>query len=139
MIASLERKDLLYPELSYKIVGCAFDVFNQIGTGLLEKNYQRALAAALRNSKLKFKEQVAHDLLFHEEKIGRGYFDFLVEEKIIIEIKRGKFYFGNELGQVSQYLKMSNLQLGIIIRFSQEGVRIKRVVNIPTENNFPST
>ncbi|CAN5231351.1 GxxExxY protein [soil metagenome] len=135
MKASLERKDLLYPELSYKIIGCAFEVFNQIGPGLMEKNYQKALSVSFQESKINFKEQAGHNLLFHNTKVGCGYFDFLVEESIIVEIKRGKFYFGNELQQVNRYLRLSNLQLAIIIRFTPEGVRYKRVVNIPTQEN----
>jgi GxxExxY protein len=130
MKATVEKQDLLFPELSYKIIGCAFEVFNEIGPGHLEKVYQKALAISFKRNSINHKEQVPHDIFFSGEKVGQGYFDFLVEGKIVIELKRGKFYFGHELSQVSEYLKMSGLQLGIILRFTPDGVRSKRVVNI---------
>jgi GxxExxY protein len=131
MKATLERNDLLYPELSYKIVGCAFEVFKEIGPGHLEKVYQRALAIAFRNAGLKFTEQIRYDVEFHNEKVGFGFFDFLVEEKIIVELKRGKTYINKETDQVIGYLKTSDLKLGIIIRFTPEGARCKRLINLP--------
>ncbi len=139
MNATLNRQDLLFPELSYKIIGCAYDVFNQIGPGHLEKIYQSAMSKALKNADLKVKEQVCHDVNYNGEKVGRGFFDFLVEDKIIIELKRGKFYFSKELSQITEYLKMSKLELGIIIRFTPDGIRTKRVVNINSTSRSPAS
>ena len=51
--------DLVYPELSFKIVGCAFEVYNELGYGHLEKYYQKALSVALKNKNLSFKEQAS--------------------------------------------------------------------------------
>ena len=133
MRAEVKKQDLLFPELSYRIVGCAFDVFKEIGPGHLEKIYQRALAKAFQRKNIKYQEQVRHRVSCSGEIIGRGYFDFLVEDKIVVELKRGKFYYAEELSQVNEYLKMSDLKLGIIIRFTHEGVRTKRVVNIIPE------
>ncbi|MBI3509986.1 MAG: GxxExxY protein [Bacteroidetes bacterium] len=129
MKAELLRKDLVYPELSYKIVGCAFEVFKALGPGLLEKSYQKALAVSLIANGLAFKEQMKYDMLFHGEKVATNYFDFLVEDKIVIELKRGKFDYPSELDQVLQYLKASGKLLGIIIRFTENGVQFKRIVN----------
>ncbi|MDQ3110078.1 MAG: GxxExxY protein [Bacteroidota bacterium] len=131
MKATLERKDLLYPELSYRIVGCAFDVFKEIGPGHLEKTYQRALALSFRQAGISFTEQVRYDVKFHNEKAGYGFCDFLVEDKIIVELKRGKSFVNKEVDQVIDYLKKSNLQLGLIIRFTHEGARCKRLINLP--------
>jgi GxxExxY protein len=138
MKATLERKDLLYPELSYKIIGCAFEVYNEIGPGHLEKVYQKALAIAFNKKGLAYREQISYTVSFSGEKVRRGYADFLIEEKIVVEIKRGNFYLSKELEQISGYLKTSHLQLGIIIRFTPSGVRSKRVVNIYPEAHIPS-
>ena len=83
MKAALERNDLLYPELCYKVVGCAFDVFKEIGPGHLEKVYQRSLALAFNNAGIKFKEQIRYDVKYHNEKVGYGFFDFLIEDKLL--------------------------------------------------------
>jgi GxxExxY protein len=130
MNAEVKTQDFLCEELSYKIIGCAYEVFNQIGPGHLEKIYLKALAKAFQAKNILYKEQIPYDVMFSGEKIGRGRFDFLVEEKVIVELKRGKFYFAKEINQVSEYLKTNNLKLGLIIRFTPDGVRVKRVVNI---------
>jgi GxxExxY protein len=58
MVKKLKRKDLIYPELSYTIVGILFEVYNHLGPGHKEKYYQKAVAVALRAAKASFKEQV---------------------------------------------------------------------------------
>ena len=76
MSKMIYKKDLVYPELSYKITGCAFEVFNQLGGGQRESVYQKALAIALKNAELTFKEQQFYALRFNGEIVGRGIFDF---------------------------------------------------------------
>ncbi|HET6990881.1 MAG TPA: GxxExxY protein [Bacteroidia bacterium] len=126
----LKPESVIHPELSYKIIGCAFEVYNQIGPGFQEKIYQRALREAFNLKELKFKEQVFYDIKFNKTRVGRGFMDFLVDEKIVVEIKRGNFFSKTDIDQVIQYLKMSNLELGILIRFTDEAVRYKRILNI---------
>jgi GxxExxY protein len=131
MQAMLQRENLLYRELSYEIVGCAFEVFRELGPGHPEKVYQRAMATVFRERKIKFTEQYPLFVNFKSEPIANRFADFLVEEKIIVELKRGRFSFQNELEQTKGYLEMSGLQLGIIIRFTQNGAQFRRVVNLP--------
>ncbi len=123
-------KDLIYPELSYKLVGLAFTVFNELDFGHLEKIYQRAYAKELALEKLKFKEQVPYNVIYKGEIIGKGYLDFLVEDKIIIELKRNDHYSKKHIEQVVNYLKISGLKLALLIHFSKEGVKYKRIVNV---------
>jgi GxxExxY protein len=129
MQAMLQRKDLLYPELSYRILGCAFSVFSEIGHGHLEKVYQRAIAKSFSEKGIKFTEQTFNQLTYKGERILTGYVDFLVEDKVVVELKRGRFSYPKELDQTLQYLKTTGLQLAIIIRFTPDGVHYKRVVN----------
>lgn len=113
-------KDLIYPELSYKLVGLAFTVFNELDFGHLEKKYQRAYAKELALEKLKFKEQVPYNVIYKGEIIGKGYLDFLVEDKIIIELKRNDHYSKKHIDQVVNYLKISGLKLALLIHFSKK-------------------
>ncbi len=85
----LKRQDLLYPELSYKIIGSAFDVHNQLGSGHYEKFYEKALAEAFSYQKLRFKQQLSCSMNYRGKFLGRRFLDFLVEDKIIVEIKKG--------------------------------------------------
>lgn len=122
--------NLIEPELSYKIVGCAFDVYNSIGLGLRELHYQRALSESMRRRGLQFIEQFPVDLYFKDSKIGKYYLDFLVDGKIVVEIKRGDYFAKTNIEQALGYLKSLNLRLGLLINFTSTGVRYKRIVNL---------
>jgi len=126
--SKLQRKDLLYPELSYKIIGCAFDVYNSIGSGHHEKYYQRALAESFSEQKLSFNQQVNFPLKYKEKIIGRNFLDFLVENRIVVELKKGEHFSKTHIDQVMEYLKLSNLQLAILINFGIQGVAFKRII-----------
>ena len=125
----IKRKDLLYPELSYKIIGSAFDVYNELGSGHSEKYYQRALAEAFSKIKLKFLEQVSCPISYNNKIIGRKILDFLVENKVIVEIKKGSRFSKSNIDQVLEYLKMNNIKLAILINFGNNGVNFKRIIN----------
>ena len=127
---TLRREDLLFPELSYKIIGCAFDLYNKIGGGHNEKHYQRGMAMLFKERKIKFKEQLYYPLKFQEKILGKLFFDFLVEEKIIVEIKKTNLYSKRHIDQVLEYLKTSKLQLAIIINFGTDKVHSKRIINL---------
>lgn len=129
-MATLRRTDLIHPELSYKIIGCAFDVYNSIGSGHSEKYYQRALAEAFSRQRLNFNQQVNFPLKYKEKIIGRNFLDFLVDNKIVVEIKKGEHFSKTHIDQVVEYLKLSNLQLAILINFGIQGVAFKRIINL---------
>ena len=129
-MTGLKRPDLLYPELSYKLIGILFEVFNEIGYGYQEKHYQKAIANTLKNVDVAFKEQLPCQIVCRKEVVGRYFLDFLVEDKIVIEIKRGRYFSKDNINQVYGYLKATGLKLGIIVNFTPNGVRFKRIVNI---------
>jgi GxxExxY protein len=126
---SVKRKDLLYPELSYKIIGSAFDVYNKLGSGHLEKNYQRALVESFASNHLEFSEQVYCPVIYNGKVIGRKFLDFLVEGKIIVEIKKDARFSKANIDQVLDYLRANKLKLSILINFGNNGVVFKRIVN----------
>lgn len=123
------REDLIHPELSYKIIGCAYEVFNAIGNGHLEKVYQKAMAVALRKAGIRFTEQLEYNLYFSGVLIGTGRLDFLVDETIAVEIKRGDYFHPAAFEQLQEYLQSKKLKLGLLIRFSTNKVIYKRVLN----------
>lgn len=125
----LKRDDLVYPELSYDIVGCAYDVYNELGPGHLEKYYQKALAVSFKLKGWTFEEQVYQALKFKGEVVGRIYLDFIVNEKIVVEVKRTERYSKSHMDQVLNYLKVTNLKLALLINFSDKEVSFKRILN----------
>jgi len=130
----VRRNDLVYPELSYEIVGCAYEVWDELGSGHLEKIYQKSLAIVLRTKNIKFQEQVYYSLKFRNEIVGKGFLDFLIDDKIIVELKKEGNFSKTHIEQVLNYLKLSDLKLGILINFTKEGIKFKRIINI-----IPST
>ncbi len=125
----VQNPDLIYPELSYKLVGLAYTVYNELGHVHLEKVYQKAYAKELKDAGITFKEQVSYKVTYKDEVIGNNYLDFLIDDIIIIELKRNDFYSKKYIDQVSNYLKVSELKLGLLINFTSSGVRCKRIVN----------
>lgn len=125
----IQKQDLIYPEPSYKLVALAYTVFNELGHGHLEKVYQKAYAKELKDAGIAFKEQVSYKVIYKEEVIGNNYLDFLIDDVVIIELKRNDFYSKKYIDQVSNYLKVSEMKLALLINFTSSGVRCKRIVN----------
>lgn len=126
----VRRNDLLHPELSYKIIGVLFEVFNELGYQYQEKYYQRAVSKGLRGLPVPFREQVSEPITFKGQNIGHYIFDFLIDNKIVLEIKRGDRFSPQDIRQTLAYLKRVNLGLGILVRFSSKGLKFKRIINI---------
>lgn len=131
---TVQKKDLLHPDLSYKIIGCAFEVFNQIGSGHKEVVYHKALTIEFANRKLNFREEVYFPVAFNDVVVGRNYFDFLIDDKIIVEIKSLSKFSKANFDQTKNYLTVSGLKLALLINFGNDGVQCKRVVNFKVLN-----
>lgn len=127
---SLKRDDLIYPELSYKIVGLLFEVGKEVGFGHKEHFYQKALSRAFSDVGISFEEQLPVRVNYKGKPAGIYYFDFFVDGKVVLEIKSRNYFSKKDIEQVFQYLKAKNLKLGIIAHFTKDGVRFKRIVNL---------
>ncbi len=126
----LKRNDLIFPELSYKINGVLFEVFKELGGGHQERYYQKAVAIGLTQKGIKFSEQHFVPLEFKGEKVGSYFLDFLIEDCIVLELKRGKFIPANIIHQTKQYLLALKIKLGLIACFTNSGVVVKRILNL---------
>jgi len=127
----LKRQDLLYPQLSYQIIGVLFDVSNSLGYGYQEKYYQKAVAIKLKELNVVFQEQVPIKIKMEKDSVVGTYFlDFLIENKVVLEIKKEDRFLKNNIEQLYAYLKATKLQLGILANFTKKGLQFKRVVNI---------
>jgi len=126
----IKRTDLVYPELSYEIIGCAYEVMNKLGSGHPEKVYQKALAIEFSNKKIAFKEQVYAPLYYGDKIIEKSFLDFVIEEKVVVEIKKETRFSKGNIDQVNRYLKATDLKLALLINFSKDDIVFKRLVNI---------
>ncbi|MEK9154755.1 MAG: GxxExxY protein [Patescibacteria group bacterium] len=120
---------IIFPELSYKIVGASFNIFNELGWGLPEKDYQKALKEELDELGLSYKQEAYIPLQYKAINIGRYFADFIVDDKILIEIKVVSKLGYAHVKQILTYLKAANLKLGILIYFTKEGIKYRRILN----------
>jgi GxxExxY protein len=119
-------------EISYKIRGAIFEIYNTVGPGLLESAYEAALYFELKKAGLKVERQIGVPFTYKDVKLDVGYrLDLLVEDKVIIEIKSVTDFSAFHFKQLTTYLKLKNLKLGILVNFNTLNIRegIARVVN----------
>ncbi|QOJ27699.1 MAG: GxxExxY protein [Ignavibacteriales bacterium] len=106
-------------DISYKIRGSIYKVFNTLGPGLLESAYEAALYYELTTVGLKVRSQVELPLIYGDKKLEAGYrIDLLVEDKVIIEIKSVENLAEVHHKQLVTYLKLSGKKLGILVNFN---------------------
>lgn len=116
--------------LTEKLIGFCFDIYGVAGAGRREKYYENCLELLLKENNIKYERQKSVPMKFHNKIVGRQRLDFLIEGRIIVELKIGNYLSKAVFDQVMDYLKESNLKLGLIILFSTRGVRPRRVVNL---------
>jgi GxxExxY protein len=119
-------------DLSYLIIGTALELHKNLGPGLLESVYENALAYDLKEAGLEVKQQIAMPFMYKEIKMDVGYrIDILVENKIIIEVKSIETLAPVHYAQILTYLKLSQLNLGLLINFNVKLLKegIHRMVN----------
>jgi len=119
--------NLVYPELSYKIIGVLFKVHNELGPNLAEKHYQRSIAKEFTRQAINYREQQKIEIL-RNGLIGNQYADFLVDNKIVLEIKATPRFSRNNVIQVLKYLREADLELGLLVNFSRRELIYKRIL-----------
>ena len=119
---------ILYRELSYQIIGALFDAFKTLGSNYQEKYCQRAVAKYLTKRNIIFVREVPVKIVIEDELIGRHFLDFLIDNSVILEIKKGKQNM-SDIKQVLMYLKTTGFKLGILAYFGNNGVTYKRIIN----------
>lgn len=120
---------IIYKELSYKIIGVLFDTFKSLGSNYQEKYCQRAVEKFLIKHKISYKREFPVEIIIENENIGRHFLDFLIDNIIVLEIKKGNKFNMSDIKQVLMYLKTTGLKLGIVAYFGSEGVKYKRIIN----------
>jgi GxxExxY protein len=119
-------------EISFLLRGCIFKVYNTLGPGLLESVYCGALAIEFSRLSLRFKSEVPMPVWYDGERMELGFrLDFLVEEKVIVEVKSIEQLAPVHHKKVITYLKLSKLKLAILVNFNCERIEnsIFRKVN----------
>ena len=132
LTAETQRTQRKPNDISSEIIGAAFEVHTQLGPGLLESVYEKALAHELSLRGLKICTQVEVPVLYKGLHLGTGFrLDMLVENTVIVELKAIEKIQPIHVAQLLTYLKLQNLELGLLLNFNLTTMRegIKRVVN----------
>lgn len=124
----IKKAELLYPELSYQLMGILFEVHNKLGTKYQEKHYQRAIETKLKLLKIPYKREVSIEVNFKNDKLGDFFADFIIDGKILLETKMVWRININDVKQVLRYLDAAKLKLGVIANFKHSKLEYKRVI-----------
>lgn len=120
-----------YEEITEKIIGCAMKVHSFLGNGFQEVIYQRALALEMRETGLEFIREQEKQIYYKDypEPIGTRRVDFLVENKVLVELKTISEINEVHTAQILNYLTAYRLEVGLLINFGEKSLKFKRLVN----------
>jgi len=110
------------------VIGAAYEVANVLGSGFLEKVYERALSQELGLRGLKVERQVSYPVLYKGHSIGEYVADLLVEECVLVELKCVDRFSNEHMAQCINYLKASHLRLALLVNFQKSKVEWKRII-----------
>ena len=121
--------EILLAEESYKIIGICMEVHRVLGMGFREVVYKDALEVEFKKNNIPFVREKRYDIEYKGEILKHGYCaDFVIYGKIILEIKAASCIIEEHTSQTINYLKVSGLQLGIVVNFGERSLRYKRVL-----------
>jgi GxxExxY protein len=123
------KQEYKYSETTGKIIGCAIKVHNELGPGFPEYIYQRALEIEFRNSSLQNVREKEHPVYYRTELVGKRRVDFVVEEKIMVELKAVDKLNDLSFSRSLNYLKAFKLEIGLLINFGGVKLEFKRFIN----------
>jgi GxxExxY protein len=118
----------LYSDLTYKIIGVAMTVHSTLGPGHPEEIYQKALEYELRDNKIPFENQKAISILYKGCQVGLRYLDFLVDDKVILEIKSVNQLEVLHEWQVLSYFAATPYEVALLINFGKPKLEYKRML-----------
>jgi GxxExxY protein len=132
-----DRQDtgLKHGDVTKAILGCAFEVINELGTGFLESVYEKAMLVALEQVGLGTQSQSPIAVRFRGRNVGDFCADLLVEGKVIVELKAVKAIAPEHEAQVINYLNATGIEVGLLINFGNPRLEYKRLTR---SKDFPS-
>jgi GxxExxY protein len=121
------NQKLPHAKLSSLILGCCFEVMNELGVGFLESVYKNALFFALKEKRLLVEVEKSFEVYFKGKRVGVYRADIVVESSVIVELKCCKMLLPEHQAQVINYLSITNLPVGLLINFNDRQLDYKRV------------
>jgi len=122
-----------YEEITHKIIGSAYKVFNELGFGFLESVYKKSMLIELNKSNLKLESEKPLKVYYDSQVVGEFYVDLFVEDEIIVELKSVQNLLKEHEVQLVNYLNGLEKDIGLLINFGPSGVEVKRKYRKPIQ------
>ena len=120
--------ELFLKDEVFAVVGCAMEVLNELGHGLLEKPYENALVVEFGLRGIPFKQQPRFDVMYKGVSVGEYVPDLITHDKLVVDSKVIERITDHEIGQMMNYLKITGLKVGLILNFRRSKLEWKRIV-----------
>ena len=122
-----KEEELPYFALTGEILGCCFEVMKELGPGFQEGVYKNALLIAMREQGLQVETEQTFEVIFRGRVIGRYRADLIVEKAVVVELKCCESLIREHQAQLFNYLKVSNLSVGLLVNFRRRKLEYKRL------------
>ncbi|RAJ14626.1 GxxExxY protein [Olleya aquimaris] len=120
---------LIYKEDAYKIIGICMEVHRELGKGFSEMVYGDALEIEFIDNNIKYSRETKYDITYKGNLLPHKYkADFIIDDKIVLEIKAISTLTDSHVKQTLNYLAVSKLKLGLLINFGEDSLKYKRIV-----------
>lgn len=132
------KQEFKYSEITERIIGAAMKVHQRMRNGYQELIYSRCLKIEFEKASLAYKSEMELPVFYDGIEVGKRRVDFLVEDKIVVEIKAVSELNDAHLAQGLNYLEGLNLEIGILLNFGSKSLEIKRLINNKVKKSFES-
>ena len=122
------ERELILKDEVFAVVGCAMEVLNELGHGLLEKPYENALVVEFGLRSIPFSQQPRFDVMYKSVSVGEYIPDLITHNQLVVDTKVIERITDHEIGQIMNYLKITGLKVGLILNFKRADLEWKRVV-----------
>ena len=120
---------MIQDQLTYSVIGCAMKVHNTLGSGFQEVIYQRCLAIEMDRAGLDFGREVDQPIYYEGIEVGTRRADFIVDSRIVVELKALAALEDIHIAQVRNYLRVYGFEIGLLLNFGSSRLEYKRIFN----------
>lgn len=120
--------ELILKDEVFEVVGCAMEVLNTLGHGLLEKPYENALVVEFGIKKIRYRQQPHFNIEYKGVSVGEYIPDLITHDQLVVDTKVIEHITNHEVGQIMNYLKITGLKVGLILNFKRSTLEWKRVI-----------
>src|SRR5205809_1834139 len=123
------EEKLVFKDEVFQVIGCAIDVLNTLGHGIVEKPYENALVVEFGLRQIPLKQQPTFDLFYKGQKVGTFFPDLIVFNSIVVDTNVIGRITDHERGLMLNYLRITNLRVGVVLNFKHRKVEWERIVS----------